>query len=394
MFRAIVCASAVLVIGVSATACDTKTITSQMPSSTDVSPGTTPPDQSAVFFPTTVDTYGLNPTQVDRDHLAELHALRQIDPCGFVDQQTLAANGHPDFSYTYTAIPSIESGGDSPIAPLGGDGCTITFPSVKAGLVLQVLPGEPRWNDAQFSPDPQHPGVTKQSAPSCTFRITLPLAKLVGAPSSMRDPVLEVMPANVADNTMNSEVASECQITEALTGAIAARVENTGVPAHADGDSPAARFLSGDPCTAAADLPAARFVWKEPNPTAQWPTSWRHPGVCNLQLTETDDGSASAVIKYGLVNWSDDILKMPWGEDPARDEQDGVALFDFSSYLAPGCLVIAKAHLDIEPAQIGSGAPALTPSTPVVTVRVNGPVGGNCADTAKQVALNALKRVT
>jgi hypothetical protein len=115
--------------------------------------------------------------------------------------------------------------------------------------------------------------------------------------------------------------------------------------------------------------------------------------VCNLQLNNTDGGPASAVVTYGLVNWSDYLLRMPWGEDPRRDEQDGVALFDFSSYLAPGCLVIAKANLGVEPVQIGTGAPGLVPSTPVVTVRLNGPVGGNCADTAKHVALNALKRV-
>ncbi|MGV0737536.1 hypothetical protein ABQF35_11080 [Mycobacterium syngnathidarum] len=393
MLRAIVCTSAVLVIVASVTACDTKTPSSQTPSSADASTGPTRPDQSGAFFPATVDTYGLNLAQVDRDHLAELHALRQIDPCGFVDQQTLAANGHPDFSYTYTGVPSIESSGNSPIAPLGGDGCSIAFPSAKAGLALQVLPGEPRWNDAQFSPDPEHPGVTRQAAAACTFRVTLPLTSLAGAPPSMRDPMLEIAPANVADNTMSSDVTSECQITEVLADAIAARVKDAGVPPHTDGTSPVARFLSGDPCAAAADLPATGFIWKEPNPTAQWPTTWRHPGVCNLQLNETDHGPSSAVVKYGLVNWSDDILAMPWGEDPARDEQDGVALFDFSSYLAPGCLVIAKADLGVEAVQIGAGAPGLVPSTPVVTVRLNGPEGGNCADTAKQVALNAVKRV-
>lgn len=394
MLRAIVCASAVLVIGVSLAACDTQSLTSQTPSSTDTSVDSPQSDQSAVFFPATVDTYGLNLSQVDRDHLAELHALRQIDPCGFVDQQTLAANGHPDFSYTYTAVPSIESSGSSPIAPLGGYGCNIAFPSAKAGLALQVLPGEPRWNDAQFSPDPQHPDVTKQAAPACTFRVALPLTNLAGAPPSMRDPLLEVMPANVADNTMNSDVTSECQIIEALADAVAARVEDAGVPVHSAQTSPVARFVSGDPCAAAADLPVTGFIWKEPNSTAQWPTTWRHPGVCNLQLNETENGPASAVIKYGLVNWSDDILTMPWGEEPGRDEQDGVALFDFSSYLAPGCLVIAKAGLDVEPVQIGAGAPGLVSSTPVVTVRLNGPVNGDCADTAKQVSLNAVKRAS
>lgn len=394
MLRAIVYASAILVIGASVTACDTKTPASQTPSSTDVSTGPARPDQSAVFFPTPVDTYGLNPTQVDRDHLAELHALRQIDPCGFIDQQTLAANGHPDFNYTYTAAPSIETTGNSPIAPLGGDGCIVAFPSAKAGLALQVLPGESRWDDAQFSPDPEHRGVTRQAAAACTFRVTLPLTSLAGAPPSMRDPILEIAPVNIADNTPNTEDNSACPATKAVTEAIAARIEHTGAPVHSAQTSPVARFLSGDPCAAAADLPATGLIWKEPNPTAQWPTTWRHPGVCNLQLTETDHGPASAVVKYGLVNWSDDILTMPWGEEPRRDEQDGVALFDFSSYLTPGCLVIAKADLGVEPVQIGTGSPGLVPSTPVVTVRLNGPVGGDCADTAKHVALNALKRAS
>ena len=392
MLQAIVCASALLAVGVPITACDTQTVTSQTLSSTDSSVGATQPDQAGVFFPAEVDTYGLNPAQLDRDYLAELHALRQIDPCGFIDQQTLTTSGHPDSSLAYRGALSIESGGNSPIAPLGGEACNIAFPATKTVLALQVLPGEPRWNDEKFSPDPEYPGVTRQAA--CTFRVTLPLTGLAGAPPSMRDPMLEIAPVKNADNPPNTEDTSACPAAKAVTEAVAARIEHTGVPVRADLDSPAARFLSGDPCAAAVDLPAAGFVWKEPNPTAQWPTTWRHPGVCNLQLNATDSGSTSAVVKYGLVNWSDDLLKMPWGEDPAREEQDGVTLFDFSSHLAPGCLVIAKANDGVEPVQIGAGAPGLVPSTPVVTARLNGPIGGNCADTAKQAALNALKRVT
>lgn len=394
MLRAIVCTSALVAIGLSMTGCDTQTDSSQTPSSTDTSAGPARPDQSGVFFPADLDTYGLNPGQVDRDHLAELHALRQIDPCGFVDQQTLAASGNPDFSYTYTAVSSVESGGNAPLAPLGGEGCTIAFPSAKAGLALQVLAGEPRWNDTQFKPDPEHPGITKQAAAACTFRVTLPLTNLAGAPPSMRDPMLEIAPVTVADNTPSTEDSSACPAADAVTEAVAARIQDKGVPVHSDQDSPAARFLSGDPCAAAMDLPAAGFVWKEANPTAQWPTTWRHPGVCNLQLDQADSSPATAVVKYGLAEWSEDILKMPWGEDPRRDEQDGVALFDFSSYLAPGCLVVAKTNLGIEPLQIGTGAPDLAPATGIVTVRLNGPISGNCAETSTHAALAAVKRVS
>ncbi|OBC01976.1 hypothetical protein A5784_16340 [Mycobacterium sp. 852013-50091_SCH5140682] len=393
MLRAIVCTSVLVAIGVPITACDSQALTSQTPSSTDTSVGVAQPDQAGVFFPAAVDTYGLTPPQLDRDHLAELHALRQIDPCGFVDQKTLAASGHPDFSYTYTAAPSIESSGNSPIAPLGGEGCTVTFPSAKTGLALQVLPGEPRWNDAQFSPDPDHPGVMRQAGSACTFRVTLPLTSLAGAPRSMRNPAVELTPVNIADNTPNTEDTSACPAIEAVSEAIAARAEHAGVPLHSAQTSPLTRFLSGDPCAAAVDLPTAGFVWKEPNPSAQWPTTWRHPRVCNLQLEQTVGGPATAVVKYGLVNWSENILKMPWGEDPQRDQQDGVELYTFSSYLAPGCLVIGKANVGADPVQIGAGAPGLVPATPVVTVRLNGPIGGSCANTAKQVALNALKRV-
>ncbi|OBK64855.1 hypothetical protein [Mycolicibacterium fortuitum] len=394
MLRAIVCTSAVVAISGSLTACDTQAVTSPTHSPVVTSAGPTSPDQAAVFFPTPLDTYGLNVAQVDRDRLAELHALRQIDPCGFIAPQALAANGHPDFSYAHTAVPWIETGGNSPIAPLGREGCAITFPATKTGLTLQVMPGEPRWNDSQFRPDPAHPGVSAQTPPACTFRINLPLTRIPGAPTSMRDPYLEVTRETVHDNTTATEDTSICPVGEAIADGIVAQVEQTGVPLHSAQSSPVARFLTGDPCAAAADLPAAGFVWKEPNPTAQWPTTWRHPGVCNLQLDQTFGGPATAVVKYGLVNWSEDILKMPWGEEPQRDEQDGVELFSFASYLAPGCLVIAKTDLSIEPVNIGAGAPDLVSSTPIFTVRLNGPIGGRCTDTAKQVALNALKRAS
>ncbi|MGA5541307.1 hypothetical protein ACPCIR_05590 [Mycobacterium sp. NPDC051198] len=351
-----------------------------------------PPDQSKVFFPGTVQTYGLDLTPTDRDHLAELYALRQIDPCGFVDRKALEDNDHKDFSYTYTAVPWIETGGNSPIATLGGDGCTIAFPANKMGLELAVRPGESRWNDPQFKPDPAHPGVINEGSPPCTFRVALPLTRLPGAPASMRDPMLEVSAAKVTDGQREPGDPSLCDLGGTIAGNIAALVEQRGVPVYSDGNSYAARFLTADPCDTAQDLPAVGFIWKEPNPQAQWPTTWRHPGVCNLQLDKTGGAPATAVVKHGLVKWSDSVLDMPWGEDPERSERDGTELFDFSSYLAPGCFVIAKTGQSIEPVGVGTGAPDLSASTPVVTVRLNATAGENCGDMAKQVALAGVQR--
>ncbi|HOW95119.1 MAG TPA: hypothetical protein PLF91_11580, partial [Mycolicibacterium fallax] len=62
------------------------------------------PDQSAVFFPGPADSYGVTVDQTDREHLAQLYALRQIDPCGFVAAEAFPDRTQPalhgDYSYT------------------------------------------------------------------------------------------------------------------------------------------------------------------------------------------------------------------------------------------------------------------------------------------------------
>lgn len=380
MLRAMMCTSVLLAFGLSVTACGPRTAAPVQP------------DQSKVFFPGTVETYGLDLTPTDRDHLAERYALRQIDPCGFVDQKTLEGNGHKDFSYTYSSVSWIETGANSPIATLGGEGCTVRFPATKAGLELLVRPGEVRWNDSQFSSDPAHRGVLGTTPPGCTFRVPLPLAGLTGAPESMRDPVVEVSAVDVTDGRRNSEDTELCELGGAVADEIAAHVEANGVPVHADKSSTATRFLTADPCAAAADLHAVGFEWWEPKPEAQWPTTWRHPGVCELQLDPAAGESTTAVVKYGLVKWSDDIVKMPWSPESQRSEQDGVTLFDVGRSSGPDCYVIANTNRSIEPVTVGTGAADLVASTPIVTVRVNAPTAGNCAGRAKEAALRAVQR--
>jgi hypothetical protein len=372
---------------------------SPAPQATSTRPA--PADQSKVFFPATVETYGLNLPQSDRDHLAELHALRQIDPCGLVDQQILAADNRRDFSYTYSAVHEIEVGGVGDPAgnrPLGGEGCVIAFPSTNAGLTFRVLPGEPRANDAEFSSDSPHAGVAKRTSP-CMFRASLPLTAMAGAPKNMRDPVIEVTPTQVTTGGQILDDTSLCRLGEAMADAIAAQVRQRGIPVYSDHDSVAARFLTSDPCAAAVELHAVGISWKEPRPQAQYPTTWRHPGVCNLQLTPADSGpaSSSAVVRYGLAAWFDDMVTSAYGNTPARSEQDSVTLFDITTDDGTaGCqsFVVAKTGLSVEPTKAGSGAPGLGPDTPVVTVRLRTPQGGNCADIAKQAALAAVKRAT
>ncbi|OHU93326.1 hypothetical protein [Mycobacterium talmoniae] len=392
MLRAIGCAAALLVCGLVTAACHTPP-----PDTTSVQPA--PPDQSTVFFPTTLDTYGLNLTQVDRDHLAELYALRQIDPCGFVDPQILTANNHKDFSYTYSAVSEIEEApaSVSPVAPLGGDACTIAFPSTQTGLSLQVLSGEPRLNDQWFSPDSSHPGLTTRTSP-CMFRAALPLTGLAGAPKSMRDPVIEVDRVNITNGWLDFDDTSLCPLAEAIAADVAAHARQNGVAVYAaDRGAVAAKFLTSDPCAAAADLHAVGFVWKEPNPEAQSPTTWRHPGVCDLEFgdTTTDPDVLYAVVKYGLAAWSDTMITSNYLRPLSRSEQDGVALFDFTSDSEDGCgtFVVAKATVRIDPVRSGSGAD-LTAPTPVVTVKLTTPAGEDCAETAKQAALAAIKRAT
>lgn len=354
-----------------------------------------PPDQSGVFFPATVDTDGLALSQTDRDHLAELYALRRIDPCGFVDQKTVVANGHKDFSYTYTAVHEISDGGVSPLFPLGGDGCTVALPATKAGVALEIIPGEPRGTDAQFSPDPTHPSVSKRVTPMCRYRAPIPLASMAGAPASMRDPMVEISPVSVGDGRWEFDDTSLCGLAEAIAAGIAAQIQERGIPVHSADSSSATRFLTSDPCAAAVELHAVGLDWHEPSPDAQWPTTWRHPGVCNLRLQPDNrsPASATAVVRYGLAAWTDNILQPSSGKAATRSDHDGIELYDFSSGSDTGCLVVAKSAQHIEPVKVGSGAPELVASTPVVTVRLNAPAGASCTDTAAPAALAAEKRV-
>ncbi|WP_234792635.1 hypothetical protein [Mycolicibacterium fortuitum] len=381
MLRAIVCTSVLLAAGVSTTACGPQ---AEAPAQTD---------QSKTFFPGTVQTYGLDLTPTDRDHLTELYALRQMDPCGFFDRKTLEDNGHKDFSYTYTAAHAIAVEGVSPRFPIGGDGCTIAFPSMKVGLELSVAAGERRANDRQFDPDPAHPGVMKRTS-MCTFRAPIPLSVLDGAPASMRDPMLEVTPINIADGRVNFDDTVMCELGGVIAGGVAAQIDANGVPVHSDKSSTAARFLTADPCAAAADVHAVGFEWWQPSPEAQWPTTWRHPSVCEFLGEKSADRPATrtAIVKYGFTVWSDDVVESPSGNLPVRSEKDDVELLDFSSADSPSCTVVAKTDLSIEPATVGTGAPDLAPPTPVVSVWLHTPAGENCADRAKTVALAAVQR--
>jgi hypothetical protein len=410
MLRALRCASVLLVCGVLTVACHGAP---HAPSATGTSPASpVKPDQSKVFFPATVDTYGLTLAQTDRDHLAELYALRQIDPCGFVDQQTPgfvdrpppALHSHKDYSYTY-ADGAIDLGPIGPgLDPVGGDSCLIALPATKMGLVLAVWPGDPdRYGDDTFSPDPSHPGVARSTTwGRCVFRVALPLTGLTGAPKSMRDPVLQVDVINLETHRWNVNDTSLCGLAEALAGDIAGLVRDKGIPVHAGHGGTAAKFLTGDPCATAPDLRAVGFIWHDPPSRVQYPTTWRHPGICNLRLTKADNGSKgpSAVVKYGLVAWSDKIIDEISGETPGsvltRGARDGVTLFDFTRNYETGCwsYVLARTNLHIEPIVVGAGAPGLPTSTPMVTIRLDTPAGSNCSEIAKQAALAAVKRGT
>ncbi len=351
--------------------------------------------QAAVFFPGTVDTFGLTAGQADRDHLAELAALRRIDPCGFVNPNTLSANSRADASYAPSAARAVVATGLSPIAPLGGDACTVAFPGTTTGLELRILPGEPRWNDAQFAPDPSDPAVLKMSAPACGYRVEIPLNELAGAPGSMRNPVVEISPVDISGGSTEVDAAPVCQVASALATNAASTVGHNGIPVRGSGTSTGADMLTLDPCRAAPQLHAEGFIWKEPSAAAQMPTTWRHPGVCNLSLSANTGelASSSAVVKIGLVAWSDNVLAVPWGERPKSNKRDGVELFDYSDkYLGAGCLVVAKPDATIAPNVVGTAAPALTAPSPVATVRISAPEGSNCVDTAEKAALAVLNR--
>lgn len=374
-------AAALLACGVLATACQTPDKPER-------------PNQSSAYFPAAVDTYGFALSQTDRDHLTELYALRRVDPCGFIDPKTLASKGHEDFSYTYTAVHEINDDSVPPLFPLGGDGCTVAIPGTKTGLSLQIMPGEPRASDTQFSPDPAHRHVSKRATPTCGFRVSIPLASVPGAPASMRNPMLEISPINVADGRWEFHDTSLCDLAEAIAAGIETQIQERGIPTRSGEPSSAAMFLTKDPCESAVDLHAVGFDWREPNTEAQWPTTWRHPGVCNLRLQPdgNDRAPATAVIRFGLAAWSDSVLQPISGRPPIRSELDGVTLFDFSDPTAPDCFVVAKTNLRVEPVNVGPGAPEIIPPTPVVTVRLNTPAGTTCADTATHAALAAAKR--
>lgn len=383
MSRAMRRAAALLACGFLAAACQT----SDKPE---------PPNQSSVYFPAAVAQYGFALSQTDRDHLAELYALRQIDPCGFVDRKSLGARGHDDFTYTYTAVHEIGDDGVPPLFPLGGDGCTVAIPGTKTGLSLRIIPGEPHGTDIQFSPDSAHPDISKRDTPMCEFRASIPLAAVAGAPAAMGNPVLEISPISVADGRWEFDDTSLCGLAEAIATGISTRIQEHGIPARSDTSSSAAMFLTKDPCEAANDLHAVGFDWHAPNPEAQWPTTWRHPSVCNLRLQPGSNNPTpvTAVVRYGLAAWSDSVLQSSSGRPPIRSELDGVTLYDFSAPDAPDCFVVAKTNLHVEPVNVGSGGTELIPPTPVVTVRLNSSEGTACAATATQAALAAAKRAT
>lgn len=396
MLRVSGLAASLLAYGVLSAACGVWPVTPTAPGVDSTDPAK--PDQSTIFFPEAVDTYGVKLIHADRDHLAELYALRQINPCGFVDEQILSAHNHRDYSYSYTAVHKILTTGVAPISAVGGDGCTIAFPSTRMGLALRVLPGESRSVDTQFHPNSAHPGVMERTSPVCAFRVALPLTELSGAPRSMRDPIAEVSPADVTNGRSDFKDTSLCQLAEAIAGDIAANVPQKGIPAHSEHDSTAATFLTSDPCAAALDLHAVGFIWNEPPADAQWATTWRHPGVCDLQLGQSNGRPdvSSAVVKYGLAVWSDGVVESPSGQTPARSEQDDTVLFDFTTNNETACraFILGKSSVNIEPVSVGTGVPDLVPPTPVVTVQLSMPKGSNCAETAKQAAVAAVKRAT
>ena len=348
----------------------------------------TPTGQSAVFFPGAPDTYWVPADQTDRDHLTELGALRRIDACGFVDPRVLTEAGHPDFSYGRSAARWIEPGMRGQVAPISPEACLIALPDNPLGVQLAVRAGESTATDDQFHPDPAHPVPTRRSAP-CQARVPLPLAGMTGAPAGMRDPVLEVSLAAVRYDQTPRGDDPLCALVGSVADAAAAAVRDSGVPAYS-GDSRLARFATADPCAAARDVAAVGFIWWEPRPAAQVPATGRHPSVCDLRTggAAGDPAAPTAVIKYGLVNWSDEATRDPSGQTPQRTERGGVTLY---SYPAPGCRVVARAGSTIAPTVVGNGA-GLAAATPVATVALSGPADDSCLLTAERAALAALGR--
>lgn len=378
MLREIACAAFVLVAVAGCHSGPSSTITSSSSTSTSAAsaspskPAASTPDQSATFFPPTVETYGLD----GHDRFAELYALRQIDPCGFVDSDVLTTGGHADFSYTYSAVHEILTEGVGPIMPLGGNGCTVAFPSGPVGLSISVRPGEVTGVDSQFSADSS--GVLKRTSP-CSYRVSLPLTKFSGASALMKDPLVEVSLTGIADDQLPAADPALCSLGEAVAAGVASQVSSVGVPVYG---AAASRFLTADPCAAAPDLNATGAVWKEPNPQAQWPTTWRHPSVCNLEVP-----GGTAVVRYGLAVWSDYVVSSPSGKEVVRSSRDEVSLVSVGS--DSSCFVVARAADTLSPVVVGAGAPELAAPTPVVAVSLNAP---NCGATAEDAAVAALER--
>lgn len=373
------------------------------PAADDPSTGRAGPDQSAVFFPGVVDSYGLDVTQADRDHLADLYARRQIDPCGFVDRNPAALRGHKDYSYTHTAVRELLVDGDWRHT-LAGDGCGIAFPGSEIGLLLRIWPGDPGGytGGSPFAPDPSHPGVTMSTTwGKCTFRVVVPLTDLAGAPGSMRDPLVQVTPMDVASGRWNMRDTSLCPLAGALAGDIAGQLGDMGIPVYRHGGTVAARFLTSDPCATAADLPMEKYVWSDPSPQAQWPTTWRHPGTCELKLAEAGDASDAgwAVTRHGLAVWPeliDDLVDPSTGRPAIRTEQDGIVLYDLTGRSETGCRgsVVAKSDVSITPTAVGAGAPGLGESSPIVVLMLSMAGRADCGEIARRAARAAITRGT
>ncbi len=363
-------------------------------------------DQSTVFFPGAGDSYGVAVDQTDRDHLTELAALRKIDPCGFVAAENAgraddgrAALGGRAYSYTYNAVSNLLVGGDR-LHTLGGNACAVALSDSKIGLLLTVNPGDPQGytGSTPLTPDPEHPGVTKTTSwGKCTYRVRLPLTAMAGAPPSMQDPMLQVTP--MSDGTWELEDTSRCDLAGALAGDAAALVSNRGVPVFTDKASAAAWYLSSDPCAAAEDLSAQRFRWDDPHPGSQWPTTWRHPGTCQLDLGTADSGPdvRLAVIRRGLAIWPQlaaDLVEPGTGQPAAKTQRYGIDLYSLSSGGDQSCkgFVVAKAADVLPVVNVGGGAPGLSAPTPTIVVDLIARGGANCNEVATTAAVAAMKR--
>lgn len=115
--------------------------------------------------------------------------------------------------------------------------------------------------------------------------------------------------------------------------------------------------------------------------------------MCTLRLSDdtAEPGLVSAVIRYGLVEWSDDVMAHPamGPQAQVRSEEDGLEVFAVSGDRR--CLVVAKSEKTISPIK-SDGSADLGELSPVVTVEVNGPVPDDCVDSARGTAISAANR--